>query len=185
MPLEFLVAACLGSALLLIALSILWGTLRTGISPMPSSLRARAQIIELARRRSPSVLYELGGGFGSLAIPLAKQFPNAQVVAYELSWFPFSIAFLRATFSGLDNLSVQRADFLHQDLSDADLLVCYLFPGGMHALASKLERKPCRTYVISNTFALPGHRPVETHRLNDLYKSPIYLYALTSKTRES
>ena len=180
MPFHLIVAGVLCSALLLIALSILWSTLKTGISPMPSSSKATHRILALARNKTPTTVYELGAGFGTLAVPLARLFPHAKVITYELSWFPWCIARLRASMAGLGNLSVRRADFLAADLSDADLLVSYLYPGAMHALAQKIESQPSQAYLISNTFALPGYQPIETHRLNDIYRSPVYLYALSS-----
>ena len=181
MPTQLIVGSVACGILILVALSILWSTIKTGISPMPSSGKARQQIMTLARQQSPTTLYELGAGFGTLALPLAREFPQTKVISYELSWFPWWVARLRASIARLDNLCVRRADFLQADLSDADLLICYLYPGAMHRLAAKLENEPCHGHMISNTFALPGYQPVETHRLRDLYKSPIYLYTLVTK----
>jgi len=56
-------------------------------------------------------------------------------------------------------------------------VVCYLFPEAMRALDEKLRRelRP-EARVISNTFALPGWKPVRTHRLPDIYATRIYVY---------
>jgi len=35
--------------------------------------------------------------------------------------------------------------------------------------------------MISNTFALPENEPERVVRLNDLYKSPIYIYRLSQE----
>lgn len=81
----------------------------------------------------------------------------------------------------LKNLSVYREDFLEADLSAASVVVCYLFPAGMAALAAKLaEQKAAPCYLISNTFALPSYQPETTLRLDDLYQSPIYCYRISS-----
>ena len=47
MPLDLLVAGFLCGTLLVVALSILWSTLKTGISPMPSSSKATHKILSL------------------------------------------------------------------------------------------------------------------------------------------
>ena len=62
-------------------------------------------------------------------------------------------------------------------MSGAELVVCYLFPGGMEKLKPKLERevKP-GAIVISNTFAISGWKATEILFASDLYRSPIYIY---------
>ena len=180
MTLELTLGALAGAALLLVALSILWSTLQTGISPMPSSRKARAKILELAHGKTPAIIYELGSGFGTLAIPLARAFPNARVISYELSWVPWIISRIRAALGDVDNLTLRYENFLREDLSNADLFVCYLYPGAMTALAEKFANEPIEAHLITNTFALAGHKALETHHLQDLYRSPVYLYALGS-----
>jgi len=178
MPPDLLIAALIGSLLILVGASILWSTLKTGISPMPSSPKARRLMLEMASSRSPQLIYELGSGFGTLAIPLAKQFPHAHVISYELSPVPWFISKLRVTLSGVDNITLRRQDFLTEDLKKAELIICYLYPGAMSALSEKFRREPSEATLISNTFALRDHTPVTTHKVDDMYRSPIYLYEL-------
>ena len=69
------------------------------------------------------------------------------------------------------------ANFLRRDLRDADLIVCYLFPGGMEKLKPKLEAElNPGTIVISNTFAISEWKAMQILHANDLYHSPIYVY---------
>jgi hypothetical protein len=66
---------------------------------------------------------------------------------------------------------------LTADLSEAALLVCYLFPKGMIDLQQKLSHgHHPDTLLISSTFALPDREPTQTIRLDDLYNTPIYIY---------
>ena len=77
----------------------------------------------------------------------------------------------------MKDVEFHYANFMKVPLHDADLIVCYLFPGGMSKLKPKLEEelKP-GTVVISNTFAIAGWTPVEVFHANDIYRSPIYVY---------
>jgi len=55
----------------------------------------------------------------------------------------------------------------------------------MTALAEKFASEPTEAHLITNTFALAGYQALETHHLADLYRSPVYLYALKPVTNEA
>ncbi|HOB54214.1 MAG TPA: class I SAM-dependent methyltransferase [Acidobacteriota bacterium] len=160
-------------------LSVVYHTLKTGISPLPSSRRAREVMLSEIPNGFSGRIVEAGSGWGSLAVPMARRFPEAAVIGYELSSVPLFCSRLRR-LGRCANLRLRRADFLAVSLADADLVVCYLFPGAMRALDAKLRRelRP-GARVISNTFALPGWTPVRTHRLPDIFATPIYIYEFT------
>jgi hypothetical protein len=163
---------------LLVVISIVLYTIRIGISPMPSSARSREAILSLLDDCDGSRLVELGSGWGNLLIPIARRYPDKEIVAYELSPFPYLVSvFLKFLFR-LHNVRLLRRDFLCADLSEADVLVCYLYPGGMKQLQKKILSDGLSPTVISNTFAFDGIEPQRVLRVNDLYNSPVYLYKL-------
>jgi len=164
---------------LLAALSIVWSTCRTGISPMPSSKRARDEVLRLVDDTSLGPLFELGSGWGGLLILLAKKYPNRKIVGYEVSFIPWLVSVLLKKILNLKNIEVRRKNFLQEDLSSAAVLICYLHPRGMSAISEKLSLdKSSANFLISNTFALPSFQPEKTVRLTDIYNSPIYFYRL-------
>lgn len=171
-----IVAWCLLVLLGGAVLSVVYHTLKTGISPLPSSRRARQVMLSEIPAGFSGTIVEPGSGWGSLAVPLARRFPKATVIGYELSPVPLFCSRLRR-LGRCANLRLHRADFRAVPLADADLVVCYLFPGAMRALDEKLRRelRP-GARVISNTFALPNRKPVRVHRLPDIYATPIYIY---------
>lgn len=172
-PIEFTVLAIT----FMISLSIVWSSLRVGITPVPSSAKARQAILEASELASAELIIELGSGWGHLAVALAKKYPERQVIGYELSLIPWLVSLMQKKLRRATNLTLRRKNFLNIALPDSSLLICYLYPGGMKKLADKLRReKPGVEMLISNTFALPDAEPVQTIRLNDLYKSPIYVY---------
>ncbi len=166
----------LGLVLAVIAL-VLGGTVWSRVPPMPTSTKARRAMLDLVADARPGVIYELGAGWGGLAAALARRFPDARVVAIELSPLPWAVCRLRVLLFGPANLRVRWGNALKADLRDADLVACFLCPEVMAPLDSKLadSLKP-GTLVLSNAFALPGWQPVDQVRLNDLHRSPIYLY---------
>jgi hypothetical protein len=169
-----LVAVLLGGAL-----SIVVSTLRTGISPMPTLGKVRRQLLPLLEPDFSGTLLELGAGWGTLAFALADRCPGARVVAFELSPLPFAFCWLRQRVAPRANLELRREDFLRASFSGASVVICYLYPGAMARLAPKLlaELAP-GARILSHTFALRGWTPQRSLVVEDLYRTPIYLYTV-------
>ena len=181
---------------LLVLLSIVWGTIRLGISPMPSSRSARQAMLELCDEallesiyqtinkpnagvsdNGPVRIYELGSGWGNVLVALARRYPQHIIVGYELSFVPWLVSIVWVKLLRLNNVRVHRQDFFKADFSPAKLVLCYLYPQGMVKLQAKLtEEAGSLNYLISHHFALPHLKPIKTIRLKDVYQTPIYLY---------
>lgn len=159
------------------AASIVWTSVRVGISPMPSGKQAQDLIVKLVDPLPAGPVYELGSGWGQLAVALAKQFPDRRVVGYELSPLPWLVSLALKRFFKLENLSFVRADFLQADMADATVLVSYLHREAMEKLAVKLRHEAGNErYLVSHNFALPGVEAEQKILLSDFYRSPVYLY---------
>lgn len=144
---------------------------------MPSSRKACHAMLEAVENSTPGPIVDLGSGWGTLVIAFAKKYPQRQVIGYELSLIPWLVSLMLKYIMGMENLSLYRRDFLKADLSDVSVILCYLFPRGMCSLKEKLEREQGRVSLIaSNTFALPSCQAEKVLRLDDLYRTPIYLY---------
>ncbi len=167
-------------AVVLVAiLSVLVHTLATGAPPTPTSGPVRAAVMKLLPESIDGPAFELGAGWGSLAVPLARRYPKNRVIAFERSPVPWMMCWLRKALGGPTNLRVQRADFMKAPLSEAALVVCYLGPKGTQAVKAKLEAelKP-GCLVLSHTFAIRGWTPVTELTAGDIYRSPVYLYRI-------
>ena len=155
--------------------SVLWAAVRLGIGPVPTSRAVRTVMLELVPADTTGTVYELGSGWGGLARALAKRCPRATVIGVEASWVPWAVSRLVQRLSPLPNLRLERGDFFVEPLHEADVLVCYLFRGGMQALSERVKLKP-GAVLVSSTFALPGREAADTVRAKDLYASPVYRY---------
>lgn len=156
--------------------SLVYFTLRTGISPMPSNaLQRDAMLAAVGTPDGP--IYELGAGWGTLAFALADRFPQTPVVAFEQSWVPYLVMRLRQAARPRNNLTLRRADFLGVPLSEGRLFVCYLFRGGMEALRGKLEREAAPgSRVVTHTFSVHGWTPESQVTLQDFYRTAVFVY---------
>jgi len=129
---------------------------------------------------------DLGSGWGNIVIPIAKKYPQRQVIGYELSLLPWLTSTLLKKLLGLKNLTLYRQNFYNADLSGASVLVCYLYPQAMDKIKNKLLLEQTTVdFIISNNFALPSCQPYKVLQLDDFYQSPIYLYKIDKKRDES
>ena len=157
-------------------LSIVWSTLKLGISPMPTSGKVREAMLALVPDTDGEV-HELGAGWGTLAWALAEKLPNARVIAWEASPIPFAFCWLRAHVQRRPNLMLRFCDFHDADLRSARVITAYLWTGAMTRLARKFDAElPPGACVVTHTFAWPGKTPESTTRVDDLYRTPVYRY---------
>lgn len=145
------------SALLIVlglGLSLLAVQAITGVPPHPCGSSEAADVVELLKQASlpdQAVIYELGSGWGSMVIALARAFPKARIRGIEMSPLPYWVARLRTRRLG--NVSLQLGDFRRCDLKDAQAVTCYLMISPMPKLAALLDRQLCPgTPVVALTF---------------------------------
>lgn len=144
---------------------------------MPTSKKVKHRFLQALPKEMTGTIFELGAGWGTLAIPLAKRYPKCQVIALENSWIPFLVCKLRLRLSGLNNLQILRKDFFKASFREANLIVCYLHPGAMQKLKTKFQTEISQmTLIATHTFSISGWTPVHTEVINDLYSTHIYHY---------
>jgi SAM-dependent methyltransferase len=125
--------------------------------------------------KSGQVLIDLGCGDGRVLRCIRRRF-GAKVIGYELNL----LAYLKARLMclGRRGITIRFRDFRKADLSDADVVFCYLFPDVLPDLALKLGRelKP-GAVVVSANFAIPGWRSQQVLRSgHGRQGDPLYFY---------
>lgn len=151
----------------------------TGMAPMPSSHRSRDIIVTMIKEINPQKgrIYELGAGYGTLAIAIARLFPQMEIVAVELSPVIYACLCIRKRINRLENLTLIRQNIFNVSLYDASIVICYLFPKAMRRLdAGQFQNLPKGTAIISNSFSIPTRKAEQVIESNDLFKSDIMLY---------
>ena len=156
----------LNGLLLLAIASIIYYGIRLGITPMPSSRKAVTTFINLIPDSTDGKIVDLGAGWGTLAYPIAKKFPDAEVVGCELSPIPWLYSRLKGVLVRRPNLTLHRQSVFDIDLSGVDVVVVYLHPAAMRKLGPKFERElRSGTLVLSNTFPVPNWESDQTIHL--------------------
>lgn len=131
---------------------------------VPTSRAVVHNMLTLAEVKPGDVMYDLGCGDGRVVITAARRF-GAQAVGIEIDPLRYVWCQLLITVLGLrKRVSITFGDFFSQDLSDADVVTCYLLQDTNQKLAVKLlsELRP-GARVVSNTFTFVGIDPVREY----------------------
>lgn len=88
---------------------------------------------------------------------------------------------MRAFLFGPRNLKIKSRNFFKDNLSKASLVVCYLYPGAMAKLSTKLmlELKPSAE-VVSYTFGIRAWTPVAIQNFEDVMCPQVFYYKMDS-----
>ncbi len=119
--------------------------------PTPTHIVYR--MLEFGETTSDDVVYDLGSGDGRLVITAAKEF-GARGVGIEIDSALVEQARRNARRAGVaDKVTFYRADLFDTDISDATVVVLYLWPNMMNRLESKLrEELSPGTRIVSHDF---------------------------------
>lgn len=132
----------------------------------PSSKKTIKDILRLADIKRSDKVVDLGSGDGRVVFSAAKISNDVTGVEHN----PFFAGFCK-----FRNLFVRKkgrirficGDIYKQDLSEYDVILCYLLPSSMRKLEEKIanEARP-GTRIVSNTFHIEGIR--EKKKLNKI-----------------
>lgn len=161
-----------------IALSLVyWSTYRTQIPLYLSSHQACIALEQIISDSGKKHFIDIGAGVGSTLSHLSAARPEGVYVGVENAPVPFIFAWLRLRH--LKNCSMRRADFWKIDLGEFDIVYAYLSPVPMTELWKK-ARKEMRqgSFLISNTFEVPGQPPDRILQLDDFHHSRLLLWKM-------
>jgi predicted RNA methylase len=133
-------------------------------------------MLQLAEVRPDDLVYDLGCGDGRILIIAARQY-GSRAIGIEIDPLRYVWCQILITILGLrDRVQVVFGDFFKKDLSDADVVTCYLVP----IINQKLERKFAQelqdnTRIVSHDFLFPG---LQLQGQDDQYN--LYRYHLSS-----
>ena len=132
-------------------------------------------IMDSLKMKPGQILVDLGCGDGRVLRKANKYF-KVRAIGYEINLFAYIKA--RVLCLGRKRVIVKRKNFWPVDLSNADVVFCYLFPDVMKKLSDKLktELKP-GAVIVSCNFILPGFKPARVLRPEGtLNNDPLYVY---------
>lgn len=190
MPVIEIAAWIFALAVLLSVMSIVLVSWRNGISPMPASKAVRAAVArEVSRITGYGHLIEAGSGWGTLGLEVIRRCPGVRLTGIENSslplWWSQWLTFLYTCCPPnavnrkplRSKMLFKRGDIYSWSYQDADIILCYLFPGAMEKLAEKFKRDLTPgAAVISVCFSIPGKQPARIITCKDSLRTKLYVY---------
>lgn len=178
--LYLLIVALLIVSIIFIYLTIASGFMRSSPS-VPSCGKVKRAMLEdvaaiLNKSSQVHTIIDLGSGWGTLLLPLARQFPQHQFVGYEIARLPYFISCLRS--HKLKNITFHRMDILKADISKADIIFLFLLPSMMQKLTDKCKKEmKSNSLIYSNRFRLPDVNEHQKISLGSDFES-FYIYKM-------
>lgn len=130
-----------------------------------------ARFLSLAEIKKGDKFYDLGCGNGKLVFAAAGA--GARAVGFEISLLPYLLG-LAGSF-GVKDARIKYKNFWKADISDADIVYCFLTPKVNPKAREKFEKelRP-GTKIIAYTWPIEGWKALKT----DIQKGrpTIYLY---------
>lgn len=133
--------------------------------PVPSNSAVRGRMlkdIESCLNRAPrQVVMDLGSGWGSCLVPLARKYPGHLFIGVEKAFLPYFYAKIRGR--NCKNLTFKREDLFLSDISKADIVILYLIGHLMPRVTRKCRREMKKNALVySNHFPLALIKPLKT-----------------------
>lgn len=153
-----------------------WNSVGERVPLYLSGARCRRQLALLLARRAPVFRFvDLGCGPAGTLLALARQFPQAQFVGVETAPLSFGLAWLRSLRQ--HNCQIRYENLWHTDLAPFDVAYCFLSPAPMAALWDKARgQMGAGSWLLSNSFAVPGVAADEVVELHDWRRSRLLLW---------
>lgn len=121
-------------------------------------------------------VYELGSGKAGFLRAFEEKYPKAKFIGIEYSSFPYFLSKIQLSLAK-SQINIWKKNMFKVNLSDADVIYCYLFSGMMAKLEKKFQDE-CKkgTMIVSYQFILPNLKPERIIELGE--NSKIYLYKI-------
>ncbi len=148
---------------------------------LPTKPSQRRHLVENLEVSPQARIIDLGCGDGSVLFALAKKYPQATCVGYDISLLPLAIAWFRKLIGWRQyaNVLIYFGNLFTAKISSFDIIIVFLLAKSYPKLQKKLtaELAP-EARVIIEAWPLASLQPTQTIQSPGLL--PVYIY--TAKT---
>ena len=145
---------------------------------VPTPKKIIRQMIELADIKDNERIVDLGSGTGRILILTAKRHSKNLLTGIEKSFTLRLTSKLFLYFHPFIKKRIQiiNEDFFNANLSQFDVIFCFLTPEGLRRLTPKFKLLKTGSRIISYMFALDDYSGFEEYVEHITSKDSIYLY---------
>lgn len=137
---------------------------------VPTSMKVVHKMLQLARVGPDDLVYDLGCGDGRIIIVAARYY-GTRAIGIEIDPLRYVWCQILITMLGLrDRVQIIFGNFFDKNLSDADVITCYLLPTTNEKLEDKFKQElRAGTSVVSHNFLFPGLKLLRKESDHNLY----------------
>lgn len=163
------------------ALIIIIPTLKAligGAPWVPTPYKAVNKMLKNANLETGDTLYDLGCGDGRIVHLAAKKY-GVNAVGFELSPLIYFMAKIRSLCLN-SKAKIKFKNFKNYDLSQADVITCYLMPNFLERLKPKFKSELKKeVQIISYAFNIKGWKEIKKIPRDKKNKlAPIWIYEI-------
>lgn len=160
----------------ILACSLLIGLIQTrGVPFISVPKQDFERILSVMDLKSGQTICDLGCGKAHFLIFAVKK-TNSRGVGYELSLWPYLWAKIN-TWLQRASVKIYFKNFFQADLSQAQVIFCYLFPEVMAKLEIKFQKElMAGSRVVAYGFGLPNIKPVKILNTDQESEGPIKIF---------
>lgn len=156
----------------IISIPLIQATLQAPFVPTP--FETTRKMLKLINLKPGQIVYDLGCGDGRF-VRIASREYGVTAIGIELNPLVYVYAKIRSL--GHKNEKILFQDFMQKDLSDADIIVCYLLPKTMGKIEKKLQKElKAGALIVSHGFQFKNWQPLQTILPIAKEYGKIYLY---------
>lgn len=149
--------------------------------------RAVDKMLDMAKLQPGETLYDLGCGDGRILVAAARRY-KIKAVGIEISRSEAEKAAENVRKNKLQNrVTIVHGNFMHTDLSGANVVTLYLATAANDTVRPNLERylRPS-TRVVSYDYPIPGWKPMDTFESEGYHGDShvIYLYEVPDSIKK-
>ena len=146
--------------------------------PIPSTGKVKVAMLEdvakVLKRRKTQVVMDLGSGWGTLLLPLAKKFPQHHFVGIEYAFIPYFVSKFRSR--GMKNIVFYRQNFFNADISEANIIFLFLLNHVISKMSIKCQKETKKgTLFYVNRFPMKNVKLKKEISLGSKYDT-YYIY---------
>lgn len=177
----FAIGALIFSVALLITAAV---SILLRVPYVPTQKKFVEKLLQAAGIKKGQKIYDLGCGDGRILFT-AETITGCAGEGYELAPLIYLLAMMKKWF-GQKKSQIYLKNFFHANLSDADIIFCYLTPEILEKTAKKLIQE-CKkgTKIVTHTFTIKGITPKTTIKDEKGLFPTIYIYETPWKTSPS
>jgi len=162
----------------LVLLLVNWNSLKDRVPLYLTGDKTQDLLADILLRKGPVFSFiDLGSGLAGTLYYLSKKFPHSNFYGVETAPLVFLISWLRCLLR--KNCKIKYKSIWKEDLSEYDVVYCFLSPVPMPEIWKKAQREMKQgSLLISNTFEIPSAKPSETIKLHDWRDSKIIIWKI-------